>query len=114
MASLLRAGITSHVKRHMYFLIIVLLGGCATQLVSEDTITEYTVNGKGVLLHEDGSWEYSGKRGFFDVERNGISSVDEISIADLLPCTLIEVIDGDTIKVVFIDPVVCQKSAGIS
>ena len=104
MASLLRAGITSHVKRHMYFLIIVLLGGCATQLVSEDTITEYTVNGKGVLLHEDGSWEYSGKIGFYDVERNEIASIDEISIADLLPCTLIGVIDGDTIRVVFVDP----------
>ena len=104
MASLLRAGITSHVKRHMYFLVVILLGGCATQLTSEDTITAYTVDGKGVVLHEDGSWEYSGKIGFFDVERNGITSIDEISISDLLPCTVTEVIDGDTIKVVFVDP----------
>ncbi len=57
-----------------------------------------------MVLHEDGTWEYSGKIGFFDIEKSGITRINEVSIADLLPCTIIEVIDGDTIKVVFVDP----------
>ena len=104
MSSLLESDKMPRANHHMYFLIIVLLGVCTAQLFGDDTIKAYTVDGKGVLLHEDGSWEYTGKIGFFDIERNGIASVDEIVIADLLPGSLIGVIDGDTIKVVFVDP----------
>ena len=82
---------------------IVLLTVCTFQLFGEDTIKAYTEDGKGVLLHEDGTWTFSGKIGFFDVERNG-TSVDEISIENLLPGTIADVIDGDTLKVAFVDP----------
>ena len=82
----------------------VLLSVCTSLPYCDDSVTAYTEDGKGVLLHEDGSWEYSGKVGFFDVERNGITEIRQISIADLLPCEVIEVTDGDTLKVVFVDP----------
>ena len=100
----LETGLVPQMKYGSYFITIVLLTVCTFQLYSEDTIKAYTEDGKGVLLHEDGTWTFSGKIGFFDVERNGTTSVDEISIENLLPCTITEVIDGDTLKVAFVDP----------
>jgi endonuclease YncB( thermonuclease family) len=102
--SFLKTDLGPHAKCHLCVLIIVLLAGYAVQLSGEDATQGYTVDGKGVVLREDGTWEYSGKIGFFDIEKSGITRINEISIADLLPCTIIEVIDGDTIKVVFVDP----------
>ena len=104
MKTLLEFGGGFRVKRHVYFLTIILLGVCFSRLSAEETIAAYTVDGKGVHLHEDGTWEYSGEIGFFDVERNGIESVDEISIGDLPTCILTDVTDGDTIKVAFANP----------
>ena len=69
-------------KLRSAFVVIVLLTVFVSQLCGEDTIRAHTEDGKGVLLHEDGTWAFSGRIGFFDVERNGITSVNEISISN--------------------------------
>lgn len=91
-------------KRSLCFFVISLLAAQTVLLFGEDVTKAHTVDGKGVLLREDGTWEYSGAVGFFDVERNGVASVDDMSITDLLPGVVVGVTDGDTIKVFFADP----------
>lgn len=91
--------------RLQFSLALILFAGCSACLSSGKPIKGYTDDGKVVDLHLDGSWEFTGEKGFFSVEKSGVTMVDEISTADLLPCTVIEVVDGDTIKVAISDPV---------
>ena len=104
MTRLSKPGAAPKARNLIYLFAGVLFSVCTVQLFSEDSETAYTEDGAGVLLHRDGSWEYSGRVGFFDVERAGITEISEISIAKLLPCEVVEVTDGDTLRVVFEDP----------
>ncbi len=65
----------------------------------EKRIDAYTIYGKGVYLYPDGSWEYSGIPGVFDVERNNVGRLEEVSIEDLLPAEVTSIYDGDTLTV---------------
>ncbi len=104
MSSHFITGIVPLTKRYLCLLIIAFLAVQTPLLSGKDVTKAHTVDGRGVLLREDGTWEYSGGVGFFDVERIGVESIDDISIADLLPGTVVAVTDGDTIRVIFADP----------
>ena len=91
----------------------LLFFACAASLHADETVEAYTADGMGVILHDDGRWEYTGEVVFYDVEQNDVSSVGEIDISDLLSCLVTRIIDGDTIEVNFDNAPVGLRSVEI-
>ena len=84
--------------------LFVLFTTSVSRVPAEDATEAFTVFGDGVTLSADGTWEYSGARGVYEVDRNGVTNPDEIELEKLLRCIVIKVVDGDTINVRFDNP----------
>jgi endonuclease YncB( thermonuclease family) len=61
-------------------------------------------DGRKVVLQASGRWEFGEFAGLSQVHLSGALSAEDLRIADLLRCRVLEVIDGGTLRVALAEP----------